>query len=131
MTDHPTPNDNLADEFQTLGKNLVDAMRAAWESPERKRLQQELTSGLQELEKKLKTETDNFSKSPTSQQLKDDAARIGEKINNAEVTELVRQELIKTLQAANLQLEKIAQRWKSEEQEAVKPNDQQPQEGKP
>ncbi len=115
MSEEKPRNENLSDEFQALGKNLVEAMRAAWESPERKRLQQEIESGLVELESAIKREAENFSNSPTGQQVKNDVNKIGEKINTSETPELIRQELIKALQAANFELQNIINRWAPEE----------------
>jgi hypothetical protein len=129
MSDQTPPNEDLADEFQALGKNLVDAMRAAWNSPERKRLQQEIEGGLQELEYTLKREVDAFSKSSTGQQIKEDVNRISEKINTKQTPELIRQELIKALQTANVELQNIIQRWASEEPEAEAASDTSPEEG--
>lgn len=111
MSEEKPRNESLSDEFQALGKNLVEAMRAAWESPERKNLQQEIESGLVELESTIKREADKFSNSPTGQQLKNDVNKIGEKINTSETPELIRQELIKALQAANFELQNIINRW--------------------
>ena len=115
MSEEKPHNESLPDEFQALGKNLVEAMRAAWESPERKRLQQEIESGLVELESAIKREAENFSNSPTGQQVKNDVNKIGEKINTSETPELIRQELIKALQAANFELQNIINRWAPEE----------------
>ena len=36
------PEEDLTKEFRILGQTLVEAMRTAWESPERKRLQESL-----------------------------------------------------------------------------------------
>ena len=51
MSDNPTPDvdpqpdpadGNLAEELGSLGKNLIGVLRAAWERPERQKLQQEV-----------------------------------------------------------------------------------------
>lgn len=129
MSDDPPRNENLADEFQALGKNLVEAMRTAWESPERKQLQQELENGLHGLEATLKREAETFSNSPTAQQLKEDANRIGEKINTGEISDLIRQELLKALQTANNELQNIINRWTPGEPDTISPDEHSPQEG--
>ena len=129
MSDQTPRNENLADEFQALGKNLVDAMRAAWDNPERKHLQTEIESGLQELESTLKREADAFSQSSTGQQIKADVNRFGEKISTSQTPELIRQELIKALQTANFELQNIIQRWAPDETEASAASDDTPKEG--
>lgn len=124
MSDEKPRSENLTEEFQALGKNLVEAMRAAWESPERKRLQQEIENGLVELESTIKREAENFSSSPTGQQLKKDVNRIGEKINTSETPEMIRQELLKALQTANFELQNIIRRWDPDEPNSPEPVDE-------
>jgi len=43
------PGPDLAADLRTLGENLRDALRAAWESRERERLQAEIEGGLKAL----------------------------------------------------------------------------------
>jgi hypothetical protein len=129
MTNQSSQNENLADEFQALGKNLVDVMRAAWESPERKRLQQEIESGLQELETTIKREAETFSNSPTGERLKQDVSKLGEKINTSDTPELIRQELIKALQTANFELQNIINRWSTDQPQDSDSQSEEPGEG--
>jgi hypothetical protein len=111
MTDDPRPEGKLEDEFQILGKNLVAALRAAWDTPERKHVQEELITGLNGLGSTLKQEADNFASSPAGQQIKNGVEQVGERLRNAETQEKVRQELLNALKAANLELQKVIERW--------------------
>ena len=111
MTDDPRPEGKLEDEFQVLGKNLVAALRAAWDTPERKHVQEELITGLNGLGSTLKQEADNFASSPAGQQIKNGVEQVGERLRNAETQEKVRQELLNALKAANLELQKVIERW--------------------
>ena len=111
MTDQPTPEQKLSDEFRNLGKNLVEALRAAWETPERKRIQQELENGLDELSSTLKREADNFSESQTGQQLKADIHDLGERFRTGEAQSQVHRELLSALQTVNTELQKVIDRW--------------------
>lgn len=113
MTDNPsnsTPEGNLAAEFRQLAKSLVDVMQAAWDQPERKRLQQEVVNGLNELGTTLKDETRKFSESPTGQRLKTDVGNIGQRVQSGEVEARVRQELLNALRIANEQIQQAADR---------------------
>jgi len=111
MSDNPRPEGNLEDEFQVLGKNLVAALRAAWDTPERKRVQEELITGLNGLGSTLKQEADNFTNSPAGQQIKNGVEQVGERLRSAETQEKVRQELLNALKAANNELQKVIERW--------------------
>jgi hypothetical protein len=105
-----TREENLAEEFRTLGKNLTEALRAAWEHPERKRIQDEIVNGITELGNTLKSEADNFSQSPSGQQIKSDVQEIGERIHSPQTQAKVRQELISALQNVNAELQKAIER---------------------
>ncbi len=111
MSDNPRPENNLDDEFQALGKNLVAALRAAWDTPERKRVQEELANGLNGLGSTLKREADNFSSSPAGQQIKSSVEQVGEHLRNVETQEKMRQELLNALKTANSELQKVVDRW--------------------
>jgi len=111
MSDNPRPEGNLEDELQDLGKNLVAAIRAAWDTPERKRAQEELITGLNGLGSTLKQEADNFASSPAGQQIKSGVEQVGERLRSAETQEKVRQELLNALKAANTELQKVIDRW--------------------
>jgi predicted RNase H-like nuclease (RuvC/YqgF family) len=105
--------DNLTEEFRNLGKNLSDALRTAWEHPERKRIQDEIVSGLNELGETFKNEVDNFSKSPSGQQIKSDVQEIGERIRDPQTQVRVQQELLSALQSVNAELRKAIERLSS------------------
>ena len=59
MSEDKKSEDNLINEFQTLGENLVNTFRAAWDNPERQRLQKEIEDVLAVyfLEEKIKGPT--------------------------------------------------------------------------
>jgi hypothetical protein len=42
MSENPQSDEGLADAFRKLGVNLVETLRSAWDTPERKKLQQEV-----------------------------------------------------------------------------------------
>lgn len=113
MSEERAPEENLADEFRTLGKNLLEALRSAWDAPERKRLSEELESNLNELSATLRKEMDEFRESPTGQRLKDDLDDLGERVRSGAAESRVREELLAALRAANQELSKVAQRWSS------------------
>lgn len=107
MTDNPKPEENLTDEFVALGKNLVEAMRVTWDGPERKRIQQEIETGLDELGVTLRREAENFASSPTGQQIREDVQDLGERLRTGEAQTKIRQEMLSILQTANSELKKV------------------------
>lgn len=110
MNDTPKPEENLTDEFRNLGQNLLDTLHAAWERPERKKLQQELEDGLSELVNTLKSEADSLASSPTGQKVKTEADNLRQRVQTGEVDSAIRSELLKVLQTVNAELKKAASR---------------------
>jgi predicted thioesterase len=101
MDENKSRESNLAEEFRQLGKNLTEAMVAAWERPERKKLQDEIVNGLTELGNTLRQEARHISESPTGQKVKAEAEDIRERIRRGDVENKAREELLAALQAAN------------------------------
>ena len=118
MAENEIPDENLSDEFRALGLNLVNALRTAWESPERKKLQGELEEGLSGLATTLSNEIENFQESGTGQRLRSDAAELRDKVRDSKTEKKIRDELIKTLHIVNTELENTAQRWSPTEENA-------------
>jgi succinate dehydrogenase/fumarate reductase flavoprotein subunit len=116
MTETPPPEENLAEEFHQLGKNLAEVLRGAWESPERRKLQQEIANGLSDLSNMMRTEAEHIRESPTGQRMKADAEELRERIRTGEVESKVRQDLLAALRFINDQLRKATEHWSSQEE---------------
>jgi hypothetical protein len=112
MMSDETPNeDNLSQEFEALGKNLIGAIQSAWEAPESKRLRDDMSSGLGDLVSTLKREADNLAAHPATQQIKNDVSHLGEKMKAPEAQAAVRHEVFGALKAVNSELQKLIDRW--------------------
>ncbi len=110
MSDQPPQEENLADALHKLGENLVQTLQTAWDSPERKKLQQEIEAGLNDITQTVKRQVDDFNQSPTGQQLKADIEELGERVRSGEAEAQLRQELLKALKLINTELEKATDR---------------------
>ncbi|MDD2694408.1 MAG: hypothetical protein PHD58_00605 [Anaerolineales bacterium] len=113
MDELPHSEENLAEEFRQLGRNLVEALRSAWDRPERQKLRDELEAGLAEAAATLKSEAENFKHSPTGQQLRSELDDLRQRINSGEAEQVARQEILNALRLVNAELEKAAGRWKA------------------
>lgn len=111
MTETQKPENQLAEEFRNLGQNLINTLQSAWETPERKKLQQDLEVCLTELASTIKQETEAFSESPTGQRLKADAEQIREKVESGEAETRLREGLVQALRSVNAELEKASASW--------------------
>jgi len=106
-TPPPSPESgDIAAELRELGRNLAEALRSAWESEERKRIQMEIETGLVEIGTTLNQAAKDFSDSPTGQTIKSDLKGIQERIQNGEVETKLRADLLSALRTANAELKK-------------------------
>jgi predicted component of type VI protein secretion system len=112
MTDPSQSNnqfssDDLAGEFRDLGNNLKNIFQKAWESAERRKLQQEIETGIDELGKSLNQAFNEIKDSPAGQQFKEDARDLHERVRSGEVETKVRSELLSILHQVNAELNKV------------------------
>jgi len=108
--ENKSPEDNIGEQLNELGKNLREALRNAWESEERRKLQQEIEVGLAELGASLSQAAKEFSNSPTGQNLKEDVKDIHERWRTGEVGSKVRSEVIEALRTVNSELQKATRK---------------------
>ena len=108
--DSNSPNDDIGDQLNELGKNLRDALRSAWESDERRKLQQEIEVGLANLGDSFSQAAKEFTDSPTGQNLKKDVKDIHERWETGEVGTKVRSDIADALRTVNKELQKAYQK---------------------
>ncbi len=104
--ENKTPNDTISDQLNELGKNLRDALRTAWESEERRKLQKEIEEGLANLGESLSQAAKDFSDSPTGQNLKEDVKDMRERFRSGEMGSKVHSEVVEALRKVNTELQK-------------------------
>jgi hypothetical protein len=122
MSEERSTTDDLGDELRALGANLRDMLQAAWDSDERKRAQQEIETGLEDLARTLRSAGQEFSASPTGQRLKSDVQDLHARLRTRQVDMRVRDDLVAALRRVNDELGKAAKAWSSEDEGAPKPD---------
>jgi uncharacterized membrane protein YccC len=121
MSETPKASDDLGEELRALGATFKEMLRAAWESDERKRAQQEIETGLDELARTLRSAGQEFAASPTGQRFKADMHDLHERLRNGQWDDPVRQELVAALRRVNEELSKAAQAWGARNDAAAGP----------
>jgi hypothetical protein len=111
MSENEQSENDLTEEFRKLGKNLAEALRTAWESPERRKFQQEIENGINEMGTTLTKEFGTFIESPTGQRLKSDVQDLGERFRTGEAQQKARDELLNALKRANSEIQRATERW--------------------
>jgi len=117
MSTEEGSEENLQEEFNTLGKNFLKAIQGAWDRPERKRIENEIASGLESLSSSIKKEAENFSDSPAGHKMKSDIDELGKKIKAKDAHKRIRKELLNILKNTNLEIEKAIEKISDEESE--------------
>jgi hypothetical protein len=110
MMSDTNSNDNIGEQLNELGKNLREALRTAWESEERRKLQKEIEEGLANLGASLSEAAKDFSTSTTGQNLKEDMKDMHERWRTGEVGSKVRSEIAEALRTVNIELQKATRK---------------------
>jgi ElaB/YqjD/DUF883 family membrane-anchored ribosome-binding protein len=111
MDQSTPPESDLTAAFRQLGDNLKRALQAAWESQERQQLQNEVVSGLAELERVLRETGQDFTQGETGQRLKEELEDLRNRVRTGEVQARVSEELLSALRTLSAELEKAARTW--------------------
>jgi len=111
MSDESHEPGDLASELRNLGENLRGLFASAWDSEDRKRLQEEIEGGVVDLTDSLRSAAKDFSKSETGRQLQEDVRDLGDRVRSGEVESKVRQDLTEVLRKVNEELDRAAKEW--------------------
>jgi signal recognition particle GTPase len=103
-------NDDIGEQLNELGKNLRETLRTAWESDDRRKLQQEIEFGLTNLRDSLNQAASDFTNSQAGQNLKEDVKDLHERWQTGDVGSKVRSEIADALRTVNKELQKTYQK---------------------
>lgn len=110
MSEEQKVERTIVDELARLGKQVSEAIKAAWESDDRKRLQAEIGEGLQKFGKEVNEAMTKASEGETARELRDKAEKVAEDIRESEVVEDVRKGIVTGLDALNRELGKLLEK---------------------
>jgi hypothetical protein len=114
MSEEQKSSSSLGQEFETLGKNIRNALQGAWGSEERKRLSEEIQKGLNEVGDALTKVADDLQQNETVQRVSSEVDEFADQVRSGEVAAKLREETIDVLQSLNKELEEWIQRWTTE-----------------
>jgi hypothetical protein len=93
-----------------MGAQIAAAAKSAWESEERKKLQSEITTGVQRFGQEMTTAINKATDSEQAKELKTRATKVAEDMQKADVVEEVRKGILVGLEAINRELGKLLER---------------------
>lgn len=107
MSEEPKVERNIADELNRLGAQVADAIKAAWESEDRKKLQTEIAEGFQKFGAQVTEALDKAGESEAAKELREKAEKVVEDLRESDVVEEVRKGILTGLDALNRELGKL------------------------
>jgi hypothetical protein len=117
-----TPSEKtIVEELNKLGKQMADALRAAWGSEDRKQLQAEILEGMKQFGNQVGDAAKKAAESDTAKQLKTQAEKVASEVKSSDVTDSVRKSMIEGLEVVNQELGKLLQRLEPKKDPSVPP----------
>ncbi len=110
MSEEPKVDRNIADELGKLGQQVANAAKAVWESEERRKLQAELTRGVEKFSQELSTTLDKAAESEEAKALRVKAEKVVEEVRDADVIEEIRKGILSGLEVLNRELGKLVEK---------------------
>ena len=105
-----TPTPTITDELSKMGKLVAQAIQAAWESDERKKLEAEVVDGLRKFGDEVSSATKKAGESDTAKQIKTQAEKVAADMQEKDVAADIRKGLISGLEVINIELGKLVER---------------------
>lgn len=100
--------ENIAAEFAALGKRFGEALRVAWQSEERHRLQEDLKEGLDRFTKEVDEAVRDLRKSEVGQKVQEGTQKAAEDVKSGKVGSEVRRATITALRSLSEALDRMA-----------------------
>ena len=117
MSKTPSQQGDLSEEFRKLGSNLKEAVHAAWNSPDRQRLEGEIRTGLEHVTEALGDLAKEAAKSEAGQRFRSDLEHLEDRVKSGELEAKIRSDMLSALQNLNEELERARRRWNREQGE--------------
>jgi hypothetical protein len=104
------PADSITEEFSRLGRTLGQALKLAWESGERKRLEQDIAEGMRRLSEQIDTATRSAAESPTAKEVTTKVTTAWETAHGPQILDEIRAGLVESLRKLNEELDRRVQK---------------------
>lgn len=110
MSEEPKVERSIADELGKLGQQVANAAKAAWSSEERRKLQAELTRGVEKLSQELNAVLSEAAQRDEIKELRARAEKVAAEAREADVVEDIRKGILNGLEALNRELGRLVEK---------------------
>ena len=111
MDEEHSTEGNLSSELKLLGDNLRETLKAVWDSEERKKVHNEIESGISELGDALRQASNDFDASEVGQDIKSGVQDVRQRLESGEVETRLREDLLSALKSINNELGAVQAKW--------------------
>ena len=109
--DEKAPGPDLVAEFQTLGRAFAEAFESAWNSEERKRVEEEVRAGVQSFASEVDKVIREAKSSPTSKRTKDEAGEMANKVEGSDLGRRALEGIAQGLSWVSVEMGKLAEQF--------------------
>jgi hypothetical protein len=102
---------DLVSEFQNLGRSFAEAFESAWNSEERKRVEQEVREGVQSFADEVDKVIRDAKASPTGERMANEAADIASKVETSDFGRRALEGISQGLAWMSVELGKMAEQF--------------------
>ncbi len=106
-----TPQGSLGDEIRDFGKSLGDFFKSAWDSEERKEVEEDITGALNDVADTFRQLADDITTGETGQQIKAEYKDLKERVDSGELKDKAHSEISKAIQSLKQELDNITGKW--------------------
>ena len=100
---------DLVGEFQTLGRSFAEAFETAWNSEERKRVEEEVRAGVQSFASEVDKVIREAKSSPTGERVMNEAGDMANKVESSDIGQRALEGLSQGLAWVSVEMGKLAE----------------------
>lgn len=108
---------DVVEALRNLGEQLARTVKAAWESPQRQEIEQEIRRGMKELATEVDKAFKELKESPAGQRVREEAVEVKSTIESGEAAWRARNSLASGLQWLSTELSKLADQFQPAEKQ--------------
>jgi uncharacterized coiled-coil DUF342 family protein len=124
MSEEKAPKSEILDEIESLGQQLVTAVKSLWDSEDSRKLRQEIGEGFSELGRQLDQAVKSAQESEAAKELREQVKETVDKAREADVARKVEQGLVDGLRSLNQELSKLVGSSGGKQAETSDPDDE-------